>query len=421
MPHSFPAVSKALAAKLHDALQMTDDVALDNVTHDDKGESVLDAKGEPISGRFTRGGPFGAALGVACGDDLEIVGEMRGNNVVGSGIASKHAESEAMRADNFEALCGVLADYKKAEREATVWMLSSGQSCTTCHTKQEIIARALYKAGLLKAARFVSLYGATFDDTFAVAQFFDAQYASAMNLYVREPKNPGNLIQTCAVDFGKVPSYVQDALAAASGPTALVVREGDVYETGTDERTAYDLFSTAEVGAVQKACLKYRGDGVFESWKVDGELYTTLSEIGPLLFAEMGWTKINKINLVRMPDAMKDKQFDTRETPDLFNADFLNIVAGGYYNQSAAIKVLRDEKFVDTAQPMWARGLKANSLMLYNGSDVSKTVLKEHDRWTRYVFGAKGLFAQTDGEYHKARPLAPLRSLMAKAARFGMK
>ncbi len=407
MSRFLPRISSRLREQLQETLQFTDEIAFFNVTHDDESRSILNAQGEPIPKRFPRGGPFGAALAVSYGDRLEIIGDARGNNVIGSGIASAHAEDQALQPDNYQVLVEKLTAFQKASQEVTVWMLSSGQSCTTCHTKQEIMARDLLARGLIQQGGFAALYGATYDDTFRIAHFYDAQYADAMILFARDPGNKENLIRASKTDFNQVPQDVRDVLASARAATAVIVREGSVYAIGDDARSEINLNATAEVSAVRKACKKYRDEeNILESWGVDGELYTTSSEIGPLLFAEMGWTGINKVHHVAMPQGLQHLQFDARETPALGNADFLRIIAGGYHDAGAAITVLRDESFVNNSQPMWARVWKANDNFAYNGSSVSDAVLAERDVRTRFLFAAHDV---TDTAL--SRPPVPLASL----------
>ena len=402
-----PFVSDIFARKLHEALQSIDDAALFHVTHDHHGSSILDDSGTPIKGQYPRGGPFCAMLAIRHKDNLEIIGEPRGNNVLSSGIASKHAEDQALLPDNYQALVIKLEEYKKAGEEVSVWMITSGQSCTTCHTKQEIIARDLINRGLIQNSCFTTLYGATYDETFRIAQFYDVQYADAMILFAREPENDNNLIHSQKVDYEQIPQEVQRILSQALKSTAVIVRHGKVYSVGTDHRSEFDLNSTAEISAVRAACIRHREEGAFISWEVDGILYTTSSQVGPLLFSEMGWTKIKYINHVIMPEELKHKQFDTLETPEITNAEFLRIVAGGYHHERSAIIVLRDGSFVNTAQPMWARVLEVNSEVLYNGAAVSDVVLAERDIHTRFLFAAQILCVQGT----KPRQLIPLASL----------
>jgi hypothetical protein len=407
-------LSAALQTKLTTALAATDQLALANVTHDESGESILDAAGRPIKGRFSRGGPFGALLALTYDDDrLEIIGAPRGNNVVGSGIASAHAEDQALKADNYAVLVERLSSLSAAGNRPFVWVVSSGQSCTTCHTKQEIMARDLIERRLVEPGHVVTLYGATYDETFHIAQFYDAQYADAMIFFSLFPEHKDNLVRQEVVRFQAVPFDVQEILRHADGPTAVVVRHNEIYAIGRDKRTASDPFATAEVNAVRAACTRNRQqDGVFASWTVDGELYTTTPEIGPLLFAEAGWTNIGVVRAVQMPATLKQKQFETRETPRIDNATFLKIIAGGYRDAHAALDVVRDSAFVNTAQPKWAELLRVNDEQLYNGAAVTPAVETMRNLYTRFRFAAAEVQRWPDNK----RAAKPLRALSTRPA-----
>lgn len=395
-------------AALRAALRLTDDVAFANVTTDEHGQSILDKHGDPMPGRLPRGGPFGAAIAISFKDaSLEIVGTPRGNNVVGSGIASRHAEDQAL-VHNYATLIDRLT--QAADQEPVVWMISSGQSCTNCHTKQEIAARSLEERGLIKPRHFMTLYGATYDETLDIAQFYDAQYADALILAAQNPDDPGNLIQRQKMDYSAVPAEVQEILAKASEPTAIIVRNNSIYAIGREQRNGNDLYATAEVNAVRAACERNRQDGVFTSWDVDGTLYTTSAEIGPLLYAETGWTKISNIVTVQMPLGLQDKKFSTQEAAGISNQKFLSAVAEGYHSSDAAIRVFRDSAFKNRAQPMWARVLKANQQILYNGATVSDAVLAMRDLYTRFRFAADDITSlhQPHRPATAPQPLKPL-------------
>ncbi|MDD5586139.1 MAG: hypothetical protein PHY92_04165 [Alphaproteobacteria bacterium] len=404
----------SLIEKVRGGLQLTDRVAFYNVTHDNRGRSILGPDGLPINGRFPRGGPFGAALAISLPDGtFEIIGAARGNNVVGSGIASRHAEDQALQPDNYRALLAKLAGYNAAGLDPVVWMLSSGQSCTTCHTKQEIMARDLLRLELIRPGQFITVYGATYDETFEIAQFYDAQYADAMILFDKDPENPGNLIKHDRRKYKDVPAEVREIFAEAESPTAVVVRNGEIYAVGREERNATDLYATPEVNAVRAACIRNRESGVFESWGVDGVLYTTTSEAGPLLFAEAGWTKISTVVSVKMPADLAGKQFETQETPGLSNRKFLGLVAQGYHTPRAAIRVFCDLGYINTAQPKWAEVLAANNEILYNGAAVSDAVLAMRNLYTSDRFAAHDISSYDKPVRSLGLPARPLKTLVA--------
>lgn len=406
---AYPRLSETMIRQLCGFLAQTDRVAYGNVTHDNDGRSILDEKGQPVKGRFSRGGPFGALMAIVYnGNKVEVVGRPQGNNVIGSGIASRHAEDQSMQPDNYRLLSDRLRDLQEQDIATTVVAISSGQSCTTCQAKQEILARDLMRRGLLPRNSFLVLYGATYDDTFKIAQFYDAQYADALIHFSQRPEDKNNLIQHRRVEIKTIPSEVQQILGEAASPTAVVMRKGQVYVVGHDTRASSDPFSTPEVNAIRGACLRNKEEGAPFPWTVDGELYTTTLEIGPLLFGEAGWTNITTINSVVMPRELQDKQFGTLETPDLNNATFLKIVAQGYDCAQAAIRVVRDEQFVNTAQPKWAEMLKVNGEQLYNGAAVAPEVEAMRDDYTRFRFAAPDIRAVEGLSAQKPIPLERL-------------
>lgn len=276
------------------------------------------------------------------------------------------------------------------------------------------MARDLESKGLLHPGRFMTLYGATYDETFKIAQFYDAQYADAIILSSREPHRQENLIRQERIAFTSAPFKIQKILGKATSPTAVVMRHDQVYAVGTDTRSAYDPYSTAEVNGVRAACIRNRKDGAFASWEVDGELYSTNPQIGPLLFAEAGWTKIGLVKSVKMPKDLAAKQFVTRETPDLGNADFLRVIAGGYEHPLSSIHVVRDEGFKNTAQPQWAEMLRVNGEQLYNGAAVSPAVEAMRNSFTCYRFAARDLCACSHGHAAAHRPIQLLETLNPK-------
>ena len=300
-------------------------------------------------------------------------------------------------------------------KSPTIWMVSSGQSCTTCHSKQEIAARALIGQGLIENNVFATLYGATYDDTYQIAQFYDAQYADAMRYFSCDPESPHNLIQSKTVDYDQLPEQLRKIFGEATSATAVVMRNDKIYATGNDGRDQFNLYATPEVSAVRAACRWNREkDGVFASWEVDGDLYTTSESIGPLLFGEIGWTNIKTVWHVRMPLDLAHKRFDTRETVGN-NSKVLDIVSGGYHEKLASIAVVRDHRFVNTAQPMWSRVLKANDQILYNGSAVSDAVLAERNTRTRFNFAAydiETVIVNKSGKRINDEPWAPPVPLM---------
>lgn len=390
---SFPRLSAAVVAALRARLAETDAFALRNVTHDTHGASLLDADGNPSKNVMPQGGPFGACLCIVWPDEMiEAVGPIAGNTVTTTGISSDHAESNAIAPPQLEKLARRLLAYRhsadaRLENEPTVVLVSSSEPCPTCETKIEIAARALIGCDALMPGRFLVLFGASFDDALDIAQFNDAAYADALILAHEAPEHQGNLIHRVARNLHDVPLAVQNVLAQADRPMALVVRNGQIYAQGQDERAAFDLFSTAEVCALRAACRRYRNEGHDAAWLVDGTLYTTTRDLGPLAFTEASWTRINKIVTAIMPPGLADRQFETVEAPGFSNTGLRATIASGYRCCTSEVFVFRDLRFKNLAQRMWQRLLEANRAALYNGASVSDSVLEQHEKM-RLAFAA---------------------------------
>jgi len=381
------AAQQTFLENLGKGLACANEKALANVTHDAEGRSLFSEEGNIIEGRTPKGGPFGAALAVVLEDGSMIwIGEPCGNNVLASGIASFHAEHEVLSAENYARLVAVLTAAKGKAGLPTVILFSSAQSCTTCHTKQEIVARDLLRHGLIERGHFLTIYGATYDETRDIARFNDKIYADAMIGACKKPDDPLALIKHKNVSFAALTPALQSFFSQAQTPVAAIVREDKLYATGIEARTAEDLFSTAEVMALRDACQRYRQEGHSESWTVDGTLYTTTQEIGPLLYAESGWTRVSKIVSVIMPPELAAKQFQTQEACDVSNKAFFSIVAGGYKHPDRAIHVYRDSSFQNIAMPLWAKLVAEDRAALYNGAALScepkKTYALTDERFT---------------------------------------
>jgi hypothetical protein len=395
-----------LERSLRSALAETNELALFNVTHDNHNRPILDEKGDPIPGLDPRGGPFGAMLAISFPDGtFEQIGQARGNNVVNSGISSAHAEDQVLAPDNYAKLLTRLAELKG--QNPTVWVISSGQSCPTCHTKQEIVARELVARGLIQPGHFNTLYGATYDETFKIAQFYDALYADGIVFQSLHPTSQQNLIQFETRPLDAIPAAVREVFAQEHA-TAAVCQEEVLYSFGDDQRTRHDRFSTAGVEAIRHACRKFRGDKPEQRpWEVSGTLYVLDNGLGPLLMSEASWTNIRTIVCVQMPETSLLRS--ANETRGLSNDQFLHIIAKGYGDPEAAIRVYRDTQFRNTAQPVWRRVLEANRRNLYNGGGGNPAIEAMRNEHTRFRFAAPDLAAWFGDKGVAAQPLAELR------------
>lgn len=329
------AITGALLGLLHDRLRACDDCAVENV-------------------RAGLGGPFGASLHVYDGSDLIDVAGPVGNAVLSTGLASAHAEDRVMVPENVEKLRDVL---RRVGAGASVYVVSSAESCPACHAKLEILARSLVHDGLLGAGRFHVLYGATYDDTRDVAGFNDAPYHTDMT------KAPGErliAVQSCTPD--ECPARFRAALEQGH---AVIASPDGYHFVGVDARSS-DVVATAEISAIRAACRAEQTSGSPTPWDLEGAvLYSPAQALGPLMYAEAQWANIGRITLLAMASA--------QEAADIGNDDFFGVVAARPYNKAgAAVQIIRLSPFENKAQHEWARQRDEDpdATRQYNGLSV---------------------------------------------------
>lgn len=339
------------------------------------------ARANVLSGR---GGPFGASLHILDLDTHEAfpVGGLAANAVLETGLASQHAEAEALCPENQRLLQEKLDLLRRRNRHNLVVLCSSsGQSCPACQAKQEIMARDLARCGLLPKGRFVVTYGATFEDTARIAGFNDAPYVLDNLRRLYDPAAPQGMVGIRHVSLEECPEQVRKEYAslAAHGRAVALLKGPYVLSHGVDER-AEDLFATAEVMAIRKACSMQKDMGVKDGadgrkrldqpWLLGGRpeaphakavLYTALDAVGPLLMAEAQWAGVGEIVLLQPSQ-------ERREVPELANHDFARLCWSGYQHPDTFLTVLRVMPFENTAQPAWREELaRKGGSILYNG------------------------------------------------------
>jgi hypothetical protein len=333
------AITGPLLGMLHARLQACDDCAVANV-------------------RAGLGGPFGASLHVYDGSELIDVAGPVGNAVLSTGLASAHAEDRVMVPENVEKLRAVLA---RVGAGASVYVVSSAESCPACHAKLEILARSLVGDGLLGAGRFHVLYGATYDDTREVAGFHDAPYHTDMT------KAPGErLIAVGHCALNDCPASFRVALEQGH---AVIASHDGYHFVGHDAR-GDDVIATAEISAIRNACRAEQASGSSTPWDLEqGVLYSPAQAVRPLMYAEAQWANISRIVLTL--------QSKVQEAADIGNDDFFHIVAARPYNGAgAAAQIIRLSPFENKAQHEWARQRAEDpeATRQYNGLSISGSV-----------------------------------------------
>lgn len=325
----------------------------------------------------SRGGPFGASLHVIDLDTGERVqvGTLAANAVLKTGIASQHAEAEALSPDNQRALRYTLGEFKKqGKTNVAVLCTSSGQSCPACHAKQEIVARDLVSKGLLEKGKFVVTYGATFEDTAQIAGFNDAPYVLD-NIRRLQTSSQTGMVKVEHTHVTDLPEDIKRRLMIAqadSRPIAFL-HGANVQIDGSDHRDQ-DLFASAEVTAIRTACDRQNKQKLTTPWMLgmrddapqkEAVLYTAIHNPGPLLLAEAQWAGVSRIVCV---GGVTPTSSSLRETPDMANTAFAKALWSGYNRADSYLTVLRVMPYENVAQHAWREKLaREGAAILYNG------------------------------------------------------
>lgn len=333
-------------------LNNTDDFAVENV-------------------RAGRGGPFGASIHVVdlSGKENPLivpVGGMAANAVLATGIASAHAEDQALLNTH------ILKEHLKAARGAAteanpdiaVLFSSSGESCPACHSKLEIVSRSLLRDNLLAPGRFIVTYGATYKDTAEIAGFNDEPYHHDMRKLPQD-----RMIKIVASELNEIPPPIVQIFNSFSQNAVSVLRlpDGTLF-TGQNSRTDATTLTT-EVSAIRSACMAAKNAGAATPWDLGkATLYTRTQDIGPLAYAECQWANVTDIVAVRDE---RCKSSGTQEAPGISNAEFFNVIADAHYNTAGhTLNIQRIIPFANKAQHAWRERLAAMAKpesSLYNG------------------------------------------------------
>lgn len=112
----------------------------------------------------------------------------------------------------------------------------------------------------------------------------------------------------------KVVQLAVDNVGAGGGPFgALVVRDGEVLSTGTNEVTqSLDPTAHAEVVAIRKAC------GAIEDFRLIGCTLVSSCEPCPLCMAAALWARVDRVLYAADRDDASAVGFDDRAFHDLF-------------------------------------------------------------------------------------------------------
>lgn len=347
-----------------------------------------------------KGGPFGAQLWLVTPytNQYILVGTAEqpedSNAVVSKGRASAHAEAENLSPEKRSELINFL-DKHNGEGWQIV-QVSSGESCPSCRSKQVLLADELLSKGLIKEGDFHVIFKATYDQTKKDADFNDSPYDQTFRaihglgvakkeygLVGLEEALKSDVIASTQIKTGELvynavnlttepPIEVKKIMqSAGEQPVAVIVRaDGHIMSYGLDERDiANDEINlpekTAIVSALYKAAEKLRKEeGKFESWNLEGaQLFTNISDIGPMAYSESLWYNLSDIKVV------KDFTSDTvdsmaQEMPGMSNKDLFIQVAADYDDPSSPLKVIfnGDPEQASVAHLLWKAKMAMENL-----------------------------------------------------------
>lgn len=289
--------------------------------------------------RADRGGPFAASIHVhnTLTGDLQTIVEPVGNAVIETGLASAHAEDRAVQPENTAKLRAAVAAI--GVENSHVYVISSAESCPACHAKLEILARQLVHEKLILPQHFTVVFGASYEDSKAVAGFDDDKYHHDFQVI------PGTgLIKQSFAKFLDLPETLRIRINDATGPTAWIM---------TKDRVLVGVGDAPEVNVIHVASKIQQRVRIESPWNLRrATLYTFTHEIGPMAYAECQWANISEWVSVEHPSA---QIFATREAPDIGNRALFRIVGTRpYTNLDSAMIIRHLTPFANLGQHEWA-------------------------------------------------------------------
>ncbi|MDY0029100.1 MAG: hypothetical protein RBR86_04060 [Pseudobdellovibrionaceae bacterium] len=322
--------------------------------------------------RLGLGGPFGASLHIynTRTSEFTLVGSLCANAVLSTGLAGAHAEDQAMSPQQVTDLKAKLSAMASDIDGLYVLMSSSGESCPSCHAKEQILARDLVENGLLLPDRFIVTFGATYEDTASVAGFHDLPYF----LDIQKPRGEG-AIALESVKFGNVPNGYGLEFEDARTPLAILISEFGVF-TGQDLRSPGNLFGDANLNAIFSANRELKKLGSEAPWDVGmgksgadnkSVLYTTDTDIGPLVYSTVQWANVGKIVSVTGTICSQP------EACGIDDATFYQVIGNPEYKHpQSSLSVIRLEPFPNKAQHEWKNRVRQmGDGILYNGAQLA--------------------------------------------------
>lgn len=311
------------------------------------------------------GGPFGAVLQVRYigpgGKPATYEFAKSHNRVRSTGFAGAHAEHNAME----EALSNGLEGFLKGHPGSQVVLYSSGESCSNCRSKEEILARHLIDAGLIQPKQFIVYYGATMSDAAELAGFNDAPYL----IDFRKPEDE-RAIEVKRVSPDQLPREINEFLNPkfTQNPDVVLLRD-DL--TIRSPQNVYSVLNDKLTTAVRKAGAEQLQNGSDTPWDLGGATaYIPVQAgfaVGPRMYATAQWANIGQIVLVES----QDYKMNTEEAAGLSNSELFEVVAGPYSQSDAVVTIhARSVRPHLLAQEHWGKLIRIKKLpatAVYNG------------------------------------------------------
>lgn len=318
------------------------------------------------------GGPFGAVLQVRYigpgGKPAAYEFAKSHNRVRSTGFAGAHAEHNAME----EALGNDLKGFLKDHPGSQVVLYSSGESCSNCRAKEEILARHLIDAGLIQPQQFIVYYGATMSDAAELAGFHDEPYL----IDFKKPESERAIkVERISLSPNKLPREISEFLNPefTRDPDVVLLRDDLTIRSPENVNSVLDDKLTA---AVRKAGAQQLQNGSATPWDLGGATaYIPVKAgfaVGPRMYATAQWANIGQIVLVES----QDNTMNTEAAGGITNSSLFDVVAGSYRHSDAVVTIhARGVRPKLEAQEHWGKLIRTGKLpatAVYNGLQIAK-------------------------------------------------
>jgi tRNA(Arg) A34 adenosine deaminase TadA len=302
-------------------------------------------------------GPFGAAThayNIKTGEN-HIIGDIDSNRVNRDGPTA-HAEAVNLYPNRIPSVEEFLEGIKK-DQDWVLLFVSTGESCPSCNTKQQIYVGDWIRRGLITRDRVMNVFGADYDMTQETAGFSDKIQLEDMQKF----PNGGGKADFLEGGILNYPQDVRDFLEGSNLPASVVLENGEIVSVGYDERKDSDLISTPEVSAIRKASRLKEERRLGEAWNLSNMILISPTSMAdaPLARSTAFWASIARMHTVRS-DIFVGRE--TKESSYLTNEALYKAVTNrdfGSYGPSSLIHILQvredslGNKFENLAQKAW--------------------------------------------------------------------